>query len=101
MPFAGTRSIDRLQDGRATGRPDPPAEVTILRHRCLRVAELVGRRPRAQASSISDPTVLRNVCEVMPGYPIRAKRSRRSAWVLLGSRSCPVGGVNTASHRFA
>jgi hypothetical protein len=67
-PFVGTRSLQRLQDRRSAGGSDLPAEVAILRHRHLRVPSWsAAARALRPASSISEPTVLRNVCEVIPG----------------------------------
>jgi len=49
--------------------------------------------------SIRVATVLRKMWLVRPGRPAKAKASRRSAWVLLGSRSAPAGAVS--GHRGA
>jgi transposase-like protein len=57
-----------LQGSRRACHAELPTEVAIVRHGHLRVSELVRRRPGASpASSISEPTVLRNACEVTPG----------------------------------
>src|SRR5450755_5014299 len=48
------------------------------------------------ASSMSDATVLRRTWLVTHAYPQSSSAARRSACVLLGSRSPPLGAENTA-----